>query len=62
MEDEVESMSISMDSFVPDGQQERQPVVATTRERVRNLQEIQITPVSADQNIQLDHNAVANPN
>ena len=52
MVDEIEvnaSMSISMDSFVPDGQQERQPVDATTRERVRNLQNIQITPGSADQ-------------
>ena len=34
---------------------------AITRERVRNLQNIQITPVSADQNIQLDTNAVPNP-
>ena len=65
MEDEIEvnaSMSISMDSFVPDGQQERQPGDAITRERVRNLQVIQITPVSADQNIQLDTKAVPNPN
>ena len=65
MDDEIEvnaSMSFSMDSFGPDGQQERQPVDAIARERVRNLQNIEITPVSADQNIQLDTEAVPNPN
>ena len=65
MDDEVDldaSMSSWLDSFVPDGQQERQPVDAQTHERVRNLQGIQITPVSADQNIQLDHNVLPDPN
>ena len=59
MADEAD-INASIDSFGPDGQQERQPGVAITRERVRNLN-IQITPVSADQNIQLDTNAVPNP-
>ena len=65
MDDEVDldaSMSSWLDSFVPDGQPERQPVDAQTRDRVRNLHGIQITPVSADQNIQLDHKVLPDPN
>ena len=65
MDDEVDldaSMSSWMDSFVPDGQQERQHGDAQTLDRVRNLQGIQITPVSAEQNVLLDHNVLPDPN
>ena len=65
MDDEVDldaSMSSWLDSFVPDGQQERQPVDAQTLDRVRNLRGIQVTPVSAEQVILPDHNGLPGPN
>ena len=65
MDDEVDldaSMSSWLDSFVPDGQQERQLGDAQTLDRVRNLRGIQVTPVSAEQNIPPDHNVLPDPN
>ena len=53
-------MSSWLDSFVPDGQQERQHGDAQTLEK--NLHGIQVTPVSAEQNIPPDHNVLPDPN
>ena len=55
-------MSSWLDSFVPEGQQERQLGDAQTLDRVRNLHGIQVTPVSAEQNIPPDHNVLPDPN
>ena len=51
-----------MDSFVPDGQQEGQHRDAETLERVRNLEGIQVTPVSAEQRVPLDSRVLPDPN
>ena len=62
LEVEASMSSGLMDSFVPDGQQEGQHRDAETLERVRNMEGIQVTAVSAEQCVPLDSSVLPDPN
>ena len=61
-EGEASRSSELIDSFGPDGQQEGQNRDAETLERVRNLDGIQVTPVSKEHSVLLEPRVLPDPN
>ena len=61
-EGEASRSSELIDSFGPDGQQEEQNRDAETLERVRNLDGIQVTPVSKEHSVPLEPRVLPDPN